>query len=184
MCYIYISISSTYFYHQIKTKKYIHNNLQHQDMSSYAKFFAVIVLSNLALFSIIAESIRVVPTHHMQSKIVANVTTEKASTTQWGSSCPHVQIQISQGSEAMKGIPRFTVLITNLCNTCSISQVHVHCGMFASANVVNPNLFKRIAVDDCLVNGGKPIASGRTIEFQYSNTFPYPMKVASFLCSK
>lgn len=150
-------------------------------MSSYTKFCAIVVVSSLALCSIMAESTRVVPTD-MQSEIVANVTAEKA--TRWGSLCPHVQIQISQGSEAMKGIPRYTVLITNLCNGCLVSQVHVRCGMFASANLVNPNLFKRIAVDDCLVNGGKPIASGRTIEFEYSNTYPYPMKVASFLCSK
>ncbi|KAL8037263.1 hypothetical protein ABFX02_11G028900 [Erythranthe guttata] len=111
---------------------------------------------------------------------VFNYSSEKRG--EWRTSCPHVQIQVSQGDESSVGIPRFSVMIVNLCTDCWVARVHLHCGWFASANVVNPNDFKRIDYDNCLVYGGRPIPGGHAIEFQYSNTFPYPLSVASFVC--
>ncbi|EYU34302.1 hypothetical protein MIMGU_mgv1a023581mg, partial [Erythranthe guttata] len=101
----------------------------------------------------------------------------------WTTQCPHAPIQISQGTVSYNGVPRFLVMITNLCTDCSVAKVHLHCGWFASVNLVNPNDFKRVNYDDCLVYGGRPIRSGHVIEFQYSNTRPYPLSLASFVCS-
>ncbi|KZV29591.1 hypothetical protein F511_00869 [Dorcoceras hygrometricum] len=75
-------------------------------------------------------------------------------------------------------------MITNMCNTdSSISNLHLHCGWFASALLVNPKLFKRLEYDDCLVNGGEPIPYGHVIEFRYENTHPYSLSVANYTCS-
>ena len=56
--------------------------------------------------------------------------------------------------------------------------------MFASAGLVNPKIFKRQDVDDCLVNGGSPLAAGSTISFKYANTFQYPLSLASATCGQ
>ena len=56
--------------------------------------------------------------------------------------------------------------------------------MFASAVLVNPKIFKRQDVDDCLVNGGSPLAAGSTISFKYANSFQYPLLLASATCGQ
>ncbi|XP_049935663.1 TPD1 protein homolog 1-like isoform X2 [Nymphaea colorata] len=77
------------------------------------------------------------------------------------------------------GIPTFLVEIFNTCeSSCGISDVHVSCGAFASVKLVNPRVFQRVAVDDCLVNDGQPIRSGQAFSFVYANSFMYPMKVS------
>eukprot|EP00261_Vitis_vinifera_P037745 XP_019078988.1 PREDICTED: uncharacterized protein LOC109123509 [Vitis vinifera] len=76
-----------------------------------------------------------------------------------------------------------TVEITNACaRGYSISNLRLKCGMFASAVLPNPKIFKRQDVDDCLVNGGSPLAAGSTISFKYANTFQYPLSLASATC--
>ncbi|XP_057855951.1 TPD1 protein homolog 1 isoform X2 [Cryptomeria japonica] len=97
--------------------------------------------------------------------------------------CTNKDISISQSSISTPGIPEFIVQIVNTCMSgCSPSHIHVHCGWFASAKMVNPNVFRRLKYDDCLVNGGKPLKSSQIIRFTYSNTFLYPLsfKSASF----
>ncbi|KAK4431918.1 TPD1 protein1 [Sesamum alatum] len=136
----------------------------------------------LALFSYFAKSkLLTQPKILHESYDKLNTTAVKLGG--WRSPCPDAQIQVSQGLESSTGIPRYSVMIANLCSNCWVAQVHLHCGWFGSANVVNPQTFKRIAYDDCLVNGGKPIASGHVIDFQYSNTYSYPLSVASYVCS-
>ncbi|WJZ81747.1 hypothetical protein VitviT2T_001570 [Vitis vinifera] len=77
----------------------------------------------------------------------------------------------------------FNVEITNACaRGYSISNLRLKCGMFASAVLPNPKIFKRQDVDDCLVNGGSPLAAGSTISFKYANTFQYPLSLASATC--
>ncbi|KAL7134436.1 hypothetical protein ABFS83_11G027300 [Erythranthe nasuta] len=137
-----------------------------------------IMLFNLALFSHMVDSRKV----FNESNYSVNNET-KLDEIKWKSECDHAQIQISQGEESAVGIPRYTVMITNLCSDCLIAKVHLHCGWFASADVVNPEDFKRLSYDDCLVYGGRPIPSGHVIEFHYSNTFSYPLSVASYVCS-
>ncbi|KAE8661712.1 Protein TAPETUM DETERMINANT 1 [Hibiscus syriacus] len=95
-------------------------------------------------------------------------------------------IDINQGPTAPlpSGIPTYTVEILNICATgCDISGIHLTCSWFISAHLVNPKVFKRLRYSDCLVNDGKPLINGGTVEFQYANTFPYPLAVSSVVCS-
>ncbi|KAL0429626.1 UNVERIFIED_CONTAM: protein TAPETUM DETERMINANT 1 [Sesamum radiatum] len=103
----------------------------------------------------------------------------------WSEKCSKSDIVISQGAtEALpNGIPTYTVEIMNVCiSGCDISAIHLTCGWFSSARLVNPRVFKRIRFDDCLVNEGKPLVNGRTLSFQYANTFRYPLSVSSLSC--
>ncbi|KAG4946659.1 TPD1 1 [Glycine soja] len=94
--------------------------------------------------------------------------------------CTSKDISISQSQTSTPGIPQFIVQIVNNCvSGCAPSDIHLHCGMFASARMVNPRLFKRISYDDCLVNGGNPLAPSQIIRFTYSNTFSYPLAFKS-----
>ncbi|KAK1567231.1 hypothetical protein Q3G72_009615 [Acer saccharum] len=104
----------------------------------------------------------------------------------WGERCSSSDIVISQGATGPlpSGIPTYTVEIMNACVTgCDISGIHINCGWFSSAHLINPKIFKRLAYNDCLVNNGKPLLNGATLSFQYANTFPYPLSVSSVVCS-
>ncbi|KAG9457832.1 hypothetical protein H6P81_002340 [Aristolochia fimbriata] len=99
--------------------------------------------------------------------------------------CSNRDIVISQSRSSTTGIPEFIVQIVNTCmSACAPSNIHLHCGWFASARMVNPRTFKRLSFDDCLVNAGKPLKSSEMLRFTYSNSFMYPLafKSASF-CS-
>ncbi|KAL3512551.1 hypothetical protein ACH5RR_025268 [Cinchona calisaya] len=103
----------------------------------------------------------------------------------WGDKCSISDIVINQGPTAPlpNGIPTYTVEIMNVCVTgCDISGIHLTCGWFSSARLINPRIFKRLRFDDCLVNDGKPLLNGRAISFQYANTFRYPLSVSSVIC--
>ncbi|KVI06154.1 protein TAPETUM DETERMINANT 1-like [Cynara cardunculus var. scolymus] len=103
----------------------------------------------------------------------------------WGDKCSKSDIIINQGptSPLPSGIPMYMVEIVNMCTTgCDISNIHLSCGWFSSARLINPRLFKRLDYDDCLVNNGKPLVNGHTISFQYANTFPYPLSISSVMC--
>ncbi|KAH7844607.1 hypothetical protein Vadar_029847 [Vaccinium darrowii] len=92
---------------------------------------------------------------------------------QW--SCTEKDIIISQSRENTSGIPQFTVQIVNTCvSGCAPSDLHLHCGWFASATLVNPKIFRRLAYDDCLVNEGKPLKTSHIIRFTYATSFMYP----------
>ncbi|KAL6319271.1 hypothetical protein AAG906_013945 [Vitis piasezkii] len=103
----------------------------------------------------------------------------------WGEKCSKADIVINQGptSPLPSGIPTYTVEIMNVCFTgCDISGIHLSCGWFSSARLINPRIFKRLRYDDCLVNDGRPLTNGGTLSFQYANTFPYPLSVSSVVC--
>ncbi|XP_004501723.1 protein TAPETUM DETERMINANT 1 [Cicer arietinum] len=104
----------------------------------------------------------------------------------WGDDkCSKSDIVINQGPTPPlpSGIPTYTVEIMNMCvSGCDISAIHLRCGWFSSARLINPKLFKRLRYNDCLVNDGKPLISGATISFQYANTYPYPLSVSSVVC--
>ncbi|CAN4089330.1 unnamed protein product [Withania somnifera] len=103
----------------------------------------------------------------------------------WGDKCSKSDIVINQGPTAPlpSGIPTYTVEIMNVCvSGCDISGIHLKCGWFSSARLINPRIFKRLHFDDCLVNDGKPLINGHTISFQYANTFRYPLSVSSVVC--
>ncbi|XP_037427830.1 TPD1 protein homolog 1B-like [Triticum dicoccoides] len=80
------------------------------------------------------------------------------------------------------GMPTYSVEFTNTCIDCAVCDVHVACGDFASNDVIDPDKFRRLAFNDCLVNGGGTIEPSFPVSFQYGNSFPYPMTVASASC--
>ncbi|RVW69374.1 TPD1 protein homolog 1-like [Vitis riparia] len=94
--------------------------------------------------------------------------------------CTNRDISISQSRDSSSGIPQYIVQIVNTCvSGCAPSDIHLHCGWFASARIVNPRIFKRLFYDDCLVNGGKPLKTSQIIRFTYSNSFMYPLAFKS-----
>ncbi|CAJ1937547.1 unnamed protein product [Sphenostylis stenocarpa] len=99
--------------------------------------------------------------------------------------CSRLSIQISQSptTELPNGIPQYRVEIENTCTDCAISQIHINCGMFSSARLINPKIFKRLRYNDCLVNDGKTLRSGAVVSFTYATTFAYPLSVSSVLCA-
>ncbi|KAI3512368.1 hypothetical protein L1887_19683 [Cichorium endivia] len=97
-----------------------------------------------------------------------------------GSSCTARDLSISQSKGSTTGIPQYIVQIVNTCvssSQCAPSNIHLHCGWFASARIVNPRFFKRLSYDDCLVNGGQTLRTGQMISFSYSNSFMYPISL-------
>ncbi|XP_004295082.1 PREDICTED: uncharacterized protein LOC101308268 [Fragaria vesca subsp. vesca] len=97
-------------------------------------------------------------------------------------SCANRDISILQSIDTTSGIPRYIVQIVNTCVnpvSCAPSNIHLHCGWFASTKVINPTMFKRLSFDDCLVNGGKPLKTSQSISFTYSNSFMYPLSFKS-----
>ncbi|XP_050219859.1 TPD1 protein homolog 1-like [Mercurialis annua] len=99
-------------------------------------------------------------------------------------SCSNRDISISQSRDSSSGIPQYIVQIISTCSVsrCAPSNIHLHCGWFASARMVNPTIFKRLSYDDCLVNGGKALKNSQMIRFAYSNSFMYILafKTANF----
>ncbi|KAL5717393.1 hypothetical protein ACHQM5_010399 [Ranunculus cassubicifolius] len=103
----------------------------------------------------------------------------------WGEKCSKEDIVVNQGPTAPlpNGIPTYTVEISNVCSKgCNISRIHVTCGWFSSARLINPKIFKRLHYDDCLVNNGRSLLNGRSLSFQYANTFPYKLTVKKVYC--
>ncbi|WJX65311.1 hypothetical protein P8452_49991 [Trifolium repens] len=104
----------------------------------------------------------------------------------WGDNkCYKSDIIINQGSTAPlpNGIPTYTVEIMNMCGSgCDVSAIHLRCGWFSSARLINPKLFKRLRYNDCLVNDGRPLVNGGIVSFQYANTYLYPLSVSSVIC--
>ncbi|XP_022872209.1 TPD1 protein homolog 1-like [Olea europaea var. sylvestris] len=97
--------------------------------------------------------------------------------------CSDIVISQGQTQPLPNGIPTYTVEIMNVCvAACNISRIHVSCGWFSSARLINPHVFKRLHFNDCLVNDGKPLEYGYTISFQYANTYSYPLSVSSIAC--
>lgn len=97
-----------------------------------------------------------------------------------GNICTKRDISISQSRDSSSGIPEYIVQIVNTCMSgCAPSNIHVHCGWFASAKIVNPKVFRRVAYDDCVVNGGRPLKSSQVIRFTYDNSFMYPLSFKS-----
>ncbi|KAG0557915.1 hypothetical protein KC19_11G166000 [Ceratodon purpureus] len=94
--------------------------------------------------------------------------------------CTNKDISIFQGRDTSSGIPQYIVQISNTClSDCAPSDIHVFCGWFASALLVNPNTFRRIGFNDCLVNGGKPLRHGDIVRFEYANSFMYALRFKS-----
>ncbi|CAL4931390.1 unnamed protein product [Urochloa decumbens] len=93
-----------------------------------------------------------------------------------------VVVYQSSANPLPSGIPAYTVRITNVCGGCTVSDVHVSCGDFASTELVDPAKFQRVGFNDCIVKGGGAMEPSETVSFQYSNSFSYELNVASVSC--
>ncbi|KAL2342802.1 hypothetical protein Fmac_004087 [Flemingia macrophylla] len=94
-----------------------------------------------------------------------------------------IEINQSPGTPMQNGIPTYIVEIMNTCvSGCLVSEIHVDCGMFTSATLINPTIFKRLRYGDCLVNNGMPVPNGAIISFKYATTYSYPLSVSSLIC--
>ncbi|EHA8589402.1 TPD1 protein, partial [Cocos nucifera] len=101
-------------------------------------------------------------------------------------SCSKDDVVVYQGATAPlpNGIPTYTVQVLNVCSTgCAVADIHVSCGWFSSARLINPRVFRRLGYDDCLVNDGAVLRPGQSLSFQYANTYPYPLYVSSVSCT-
>ncbi|TVU18104.1 hypothetical protein EJB05_34176, partial [Eragrostis curvula] len=100
------------------------------------------------------------------------------------SECSEQSVVVSQdgGGLTPNSISLYSVTITNTCMSCTVRDVHVSCGEFASTELVRPSEFRRLAVGDCLVRDGGALGPGETISFEYTNSFKYDMDVASVSC--
>lgn len=102
-----------------------------------------------------------------------------------GGTCSKDNVFIIQGptNPLPNGIPTYTVQVLNVCVTgCSVSNIHLTCGWFSSARLINPRIFRRIFFNDCLVNNGEALSPGDSLSFQYANSFRYPLSVSSIAC--
>ncbi|MQM02749.1 hypothetical protein Taro_035516 [Colocasia esculenta] len=84
------------------------------------------------------------------------------------------------------GIPTYSVQVINTCLGVGcghgISRIHLNCGWFSSARLINPKVFRRLRFNDCLVNDGGAIPAGAAVSFQYANSYPYKLAVSSVSC--
>ncbi|XP_057247362.1 TPD1 protein homolog 1-like [Beta vulgaris subsp. vulgaris] len=117
---------------------------------------------------------------------IHNVTT-KSGTRRIGEGhrCSESDIILDQGPSAPlpSGIPTYTVVLCNACvSGCSITNIHLRCGWFSSARLIDPFVFRRLRFDDCLINDGKPLDAGQSLTFQYANTRSYPLSISSVVC--
>ncbi|KAI5074755.1 hypothetical protein GOP47_0010716 [Adiantum capillus-veneris] len=78
------------------------------------------------------------------------------------------------------GPSEFLVQMINTCiDGCSSRDIHVSCGAFGSDSFVNPALFNRVALNDCVVKAGGALAPSEGITFRYVSAVEFPLSVAS-----
>ncbi|PNT18523.1 hypothetical protein POPTR_010G246900v4 [Populus trichocarpa] len=108
----------------------------------------------------------------------------KGSATNQMSKCSKNDISVAQGPAGTLpgGISQYLVQITNTNPQVPFADIHLNCKDFSSAILVSPEIFRRIAVDDCLVNDGRALAPGAALSFRYASTKQYPLPVVSATC--
>ncbi|XP_039138888.1 TPD1 protein homolog 1A-like [Dioscorea cayenensis subsp. rotundata] len=78
-------------------------------------------------------------------------------------------------------VPEYTVTISNIGQE-PVSGVHVSCGEFSSASLINPEIFQRLNLGDCLVKDGEVIDMAEVVSFTYTNFPPYELIVSAAHC--
>ncbi|KAL5225930.1 hypothetical protein ABZP36_012569 [Zizania latifolia] len=99
-------------------------------------------------------------------------------------SCSEEDVVVYQNNaeHLPSGIPTYSVEIINVCASCTVYNVHVSCGEFASTELVDPSQFQRVGFHDCLVKGGGRMGPSESVSFLYSNSFPYSLEVTNVDC--
>ncbi|KDP37880.1 hypothetical protein JCGZ_05762 [Jatropha curcas] len=64
--------------------------------------------------------------------------------------------------------PKYMVEVSNSCPMCPVINIHLKCGSFPQA-LVNPKFLKVLAFDDCVINGGLPLAPLQKFSFNYTH---------------
>ncbi|CAL9092391.1 unnamed protein product [Musa acuminata var. zebrina] len=141
--------------------------------------------SNRKLLQVDEGTVLVTPTLLTDKNVIG--TSSSSSTDRVGEGCSKDDIVVHQGATPPlpSGIPTYTVVVLNLCPSrggCAMAHIHLTCGAFSSARLVNPRIFRRLRVNDCLLNDGRPLPSGSSISFQYANSFSYPLAVSNASC--
>ncbi|GLJ46240.1 hypothetical protein SUGI_0974270 [Cryptomeria japonica] len=91
-------------------------------------------------------------------------------------------MMVSQTQVGFSSPPRFKVVIHNTCSKCPAINVHVNCGKF-SQELANPQVFKVVGYDDCVVYGGLPLSPLQTVSFTYAHAkFPMSLKYSDLQC--
>jgi hypothetical protein len=128
--------------------------------------------------------------HHQAPKLLLNTSNSVAGehyspARMSPDDCSEEDVTVLQhgANPVQSGIPTYVVKITNICGACRVRDVHIACGQFASTQIVDPAVFQRVSVNDCLVKGGAALEPGETVSFLYSNSFSYPLNVASVSCA-
>jgi hypothetical protein len=116
--------------------------------------------------------------------VVVWICAVKGSATNQMSKCSKNDISVAQGPAGTLpgGISQYLVQITNTNPQVPFADIHLNCKDFSSAILVSPEIFRRIAVDDCLVNDGRALAPGAALSFRYASTKQYPLPVVSATC--
>ncbi|KAL0453499.1 UNVERIFIED_CONTAM: hypothetical protein Slati_1328000 [Sesamum latifolium] len=80
-------------------------------------------------------------------------------------------------------IPKYTVQIINEAwHTKGVYEVQIGCPAFASTTLIDPMVFRRTDLANCLLKNGNIITPGEVITFDYSNLLPYPFIVLNIKC--
>lgn len=100
----------------------------------------------------------------------------------WGAKCDTKTPTVQQVQVGFGEPPKFAVEVRNICPMCPAIDIHVKCGNFSQA-LVNPRLLKVLGYDDCIINGGLPLAPLQKLSFTYSHhKFLITLKVWHFQC--
>ncbi|XP_074564716.1 TPD1 protein homolog 1-like [Curcuma longa] len=111
------------------------------------------------------------------------------ATVKRGMECGIEDIEVHQGRSGTSpsGISTYTVTVLNLCSVsggCSLGNIHLSCGAFSSERLVNPSIFRRLRINDCLLNDGRPLASGSVVSFEYASSVSYPLAISNATCAR
>ncbi|KAL1548874.1 putative TPD1 protein 1-like [Salvia divinorum] len=80
-------------------------------------------------------------------------------------------------------IPKYTVQVANEAwRVKGVYDVRISCPAFASTTLINPKVFRRLDMANCLLNDGGIIFPGQVITFEYSNILPFPLLGTNFKC--
>nr|GMD88548.1 TPD1 protein homolog 1-like [Ipomoea batatas] len=109
-----------------------------------------------------------------------------------GPDCSKWDIEVDQAQTPPlpNGIPTYTVIISNNCHVgtgpdagkCTFTDVHLSCGWFSSYILVDPDVFRRLGYNDCLLKNGGNLNPREVISFVYADSFEYPISVTSATC--
>ncbi|KAJ7957321.1 Protein TAPETUM DETERMINANT 1 like [Quillaja saponaria] len=85
-----------------------------------------------------------------------------------GAKCDMNSPTLQQTQVGFGNPPIYMVEVQNNCPLCPVINIHLKCGNF-SQSLVNPRLLKVLAYDNCVINGGLPLAPSQKFTFNYSH---------------